>query len=643
MNNNTTSKHSEKQSTNYNKSYNSANSFHNKRDYSNANQQSTKKYFESTNQPNEQRQSQPLKSFKPKFAKSLSNFVQIENQNTKDSYENLKKKLEACSLDANKNLIETVQELNDLYDVEHKLGEVFSRDSLRVTITNKLFDRTSNVNLDKDEFLTIANYMVRFEPKKFSRLSSLINTISTTLNADQLVNLLYVLRSPRLYGENVRPLINESTRLLRSNLNEIEKFSNILQTIKMFPLDDVVIKQLDYKILQSKEKLNNKDWIDLLNTKSILRHRNITVIETCAYSLINNKASLDLESIQKIFLSCGVLNYIDEQFLKYLSENLLNVLEKNKSNANWLHENESNLLSIICSIGMLQIRDKKLIDAICKLLAEQKSVSNKLVMNLVVSCGFLRYQPSDKKSFDSLTSQVKLENLSTASQKDKLLYLNYVWSSCILDNTTNEILGLILDENFWSELIDDKNKYLKSIITKLMQINLYAQLFHDSYNGPFLPPQIDAANYTALLKPEHDSLSDQLVSTLTSFRTIDKYFKTNLLTPFGIYIDALMVVDDKGIVCPFGNYFNENSQLETKSDKEKKIAIKIAEFKDKTRINNKINGNLLLQLILLKELGYTPVIITQSELSEPSVIKRIELIKRKLEKASRKSDEIYIE
>lgn len=51
---------------------------------------------------------------------------------------------------------------------------------------------------------------------------------------------------------------------------------------------------------------------------------------------------------------------------------------------------------------------------------------------------------------------------------------------------------------FKKSLISDKNKYLKSIITKLMQINLYAQLFHDSYNGPFLPPQIDAANYTAV-------------------------------------------------------------------------------------------------------------------------------------------------
>ena len=34
-------------------------------------------------------------------------------------------------------------------------------------------------------FLKIANYMVRFEPKKFTRLNTLITTINSSLNADQ--------------------------------------------------------------------------------------------------------------------------------------------------------------------------------------------------------------------------------------------------------------------------------------------------------------------------------------------------------------------------------------------------------------------------------------------------------------------------
>ena len=73
-----------------------------------------------------------------------------------------------------------------------------------------------------------------------------------------------------------------------------------------------------------------------------------------------------------------------------------------------------------------------------------------------------------------------------------------------------------------------------------------------------------------LLKPDQHYLTEQLISTLNSYRTVDKYFKTSLLTPFGIYIDALLVIDEKGVVCPLADYFNENSQLETKNANEKK-------------------------------------------------------------------------
>jgi hypothetical protein len=51
---------------------------------------------------------------------------------------------------------------------------------------------------------------------------------------------------------------------------------------------------------------------------------------------------------------------------------------------------------------------------------------------------------------------------------------------------------------------------------------------------------------------------------------VEKYFKTNMLTPYGIIIDALMVIDAKGLPCDLTNYFNEYGQLETKNETEKK-------------------------------------------------------------------------
>jgi len=72
---------------------------------------------------------------------------------------------------------------------------------------------------------------------------------------------------------------------------------------------------------------------------------------------------------------------------------------------------------------------------------------------------------------------------------------------------------------------------------------------------------------------------------------------------------------------------------------------------------------MFLQLVMLKELGYTTVLvcsffikffeiklllffflkISQSDLSEQSVMKRVDLIKKKLLKASQNTEEIFIE
>ena len=53
---------------------------------------------------------------------------------------------------------------------------------------------------------------------------------------------------------------------------------------------------------------------------------------------------------------------------------------------------------------------------------------------------------------------------------------------------------------------------------------------------------------------------------LSSYISIDKYIKLNLLTPFGILIDALLIVDKDGKPLPLENYFSNNQIKETNND-----------------------------------------------------------------------------
>ena len=68
--------------------------------------------------------------------------------------------------------------------------------------------------------------------------------------------------------------------------------------------------------------------------------------------------------------------------------------------------------------------------------------------------GFRSRRWSDKNSFDELFKRINLKSFVLTNTKDKLGLLNYVWSLCIFDKTTNEMLASVLDENFWSEFVD---------------------------------------------------------------------------------------------------------------------------------------------------------------------------------------------
>jgi len=168
-----------------------------------------------------------------------------------------------------------------------------------------------------------------------------------------------------------------------------------------------------------------------------------------------------------------------------------------------------------------------------------------------------------------------------------------------------------------------------------MNINLYAQLLVDNYNGVLLPEEINASKYSSTLKLQLNPLINNFFTTLSNFSS-EQYFKTNLLTPFGIVIDALMVIDKNGKPCKIEKYFNKFGQLEVKDQTEKKIAFKVVDSKETISIGNKLSGNLSMQVILLKELGYTPITVTQHEFSNLSLIQRVNVVKKKLEKAANK-------
>lgn len=304
-----------------------------------------------------------------------------------------------------------------------------------------------------------------------------------------------LLRTPQLYKMQLLDTVRSYTNAIRDRLDEIENYVQLKNAMKIFSSEPNTAKRLDQKLLKIAEKLKTSDWVDLLTAKSIYRHRDLAILDLCSYNLIKIK-KIDIDSIQKCLLSCGILNYHDQQFFNFLLESLNDELKHNDSQE-WLIKNEKNLLSILSSIGMLQLRDEKFLGNIQYLL--EKTSLSKLIANFVISCGGLNYKV---KNLDKLKSKVSLENFDLADKKEKLFLINYVWSLCLLDSPDSKLIDNVLREQFWQGLLVDRpeeKKIAKAVILKILNINLYSALFMDSYQGANLPEDFSISNYPEVL------------------------------------------------------------------------------------------------------------------------------------------------
>jgi hypothetical protein len=268
------------------------------------------------------------------------------------------------------------------------------------------------------------------------------------------------MRSTNLYTIT-KDTAREIQAHIKRNLNEIDNIQSFLLANKLFSNEELVIKKLDDLIIKSSQNLTGQEWVDLLNTKSILRLRNLSLLESCAFNLIEktrkNQFNIDLPSIQKCLLSNGMLNFHDEEFYKFLTDSLNKLLIKN-SNKEWLDKMQNEISSTISSLGILQLRDTSLVDTICGALNKVDPVRfQKLIINFVISCAALYYKPKVNNSyaeFDGLVSKLKESNFNTVNVADKIKLLDFVWSLSVLNVARQDLISIVLNDLFFKSILN---------------------------------------------------------------------------------------------------------------------------------------------------------------------------------------------
>lgn len=538
-------------------------------------------------------------------------------------------------LESPQKLIESCQKLNNLYDSNSKTAQQFHSDPLKPRVVKALTQNLHKMNLD--EFVIAVHFIFRFDPNKFENINPLISKNAENFNITQLLKLVASLRLLAFNKPIAMNTLRETTDRLRSRIDEIGCISDTRRALKLFSSEPSVVQRIDIRVSQLAEKLTLDDWIELLNTKSVLRQRNVRLLELCAYNINKQLESkqdshLSLDQIHKCLLSCGILSYHDGSFYQLIINQLQQSLEKSGS-TKWMVENEPHLQAIITSLGMLQLRHEKTLETLCTLLKNNRD-RIKLIVSFVQTCGALNYAPNEAQFAPIIAAlgDPVITHFNLNDSRDRSSYLNYVWSLCALDRADQYLVASVLEKKFFDSILKDKtSKDFKSNLLKVLNINMHSMFRMDNYEGPNISEDFNLAEFSEILAPKKSLNSNNMLeASLAGFRSINKYVKLNLLTSFGILIDAFMIIDKSGIPQPLEKYLEKGSFSEDNED-DIRVAFKFISFKDQTLIDKQINGIVQFQLSLLREVGYYPLIIYQEELQSAASLKnRVNLIQNKL-------------
>ena len=242
----------------------------------------------------------------------------------------------------------------------------------------------------------------------------------------------------------------EFKNYLESKVPNLKTFDGIVSAMFTFQKDLKIINHLDNQILETSSDLKEDDWIKLISFKSILRQRNVKINKASSFCLLNRKKIFELREIQTCLLSYSMLSHYDEQLFSRLLKDLYSQIN------NEILLNEEEFYPIILSIGVLSLRDTKLLNKICDYLISNKDKHSKLLLvNFITSCGNVNFVP---ENLSKLLGDIDVSLFNFEDNASCLQFLNLTISLCQLDKPNLTFIETVLNETFWKKILAGKRK-----------------------------------------------------------------------------------------------------------------------------------------------------------------------------------------
>jgi len=248
---------------------------------------------------------------------------------------------------------------------------------------------------------------------------------------------------------------DSAMHLLQQRWAEIKSGRDIVTLLYIVSDDsDHFLDRLEDRALDLCDRMSVKELYRTVYCLARRRRRNAPLLRALMYCLDRQELVLSPVHLSNLAFAMGVLNVHDQGVTEKLIKAVRKYAENRMHPANVVRHI---LSSVVQSLGILRWLDKRFMDMAVEHFSRLKVDSSDWV-RLVRTLAWVNYLPPQLGK-NGLVDIVRL--IAPLSQSHSMLWLDAVWSCCVLDSLTSEMAASVLSPEFIAKLEgDDTSFYL---------------------------------------------------------------------------------------------------------------------------------------------------------------------------------------
>lgn len=326
-------------------------------------------------------------------------------------------------------------------------------------------------------------------------------------------------------AENMQHLVDLSTTLSPVERTEFKALINMWNNGDRDILSKMNLQET-YGILSTSAMIKE------ISQMSKLKQRNIPLLKYLFDHIYSYSKVLDIKQCMDLMRSMSSLNFSDWRLLGKICHDIQ--ISYNCSDS---------LVYLVPTLRYMtaaRYKNNDFLEFTCKAILQSiKENQVEHVLPVLKSLALLGYKSNTVNEIVKM--YVPLININQINKP--ILWLDFVWSLVVLDEADSKHVSTVLEDTFIARIKSEKS-YNLILNLKLLNINAYAKYILKDYSGPFINCTIIPLQ-ASVHQQTKKSYIDELKITLTSLTPSRDYFKMNVDTYMGFYIDAVLYLDSE--------------------------------------------------------------------------------------------------